>query len=110
MAGWQQVAREFNPEPLPADQAAVIRRAAVAAAREAAARPVSRRSPVIVIGGVLVTAVTAGIFVTRSQPDVPRPSPVISPAALRQLQFATPGGTRIIWQFNPEFSMRETLP
>jgi hypothetical protein len=28
----------------------------------------------------------------------------------RQLQFATPGGTRIIWVFNSEFEMRETMP
>jgi hypothetical protein len=25
--------------------------------------------------------------------------------ARRQLQFATPGGTRIIWVFNPDFSL-----
>ena len=110
MSGWQQVVRECNPEPLTVDQAAVIRRAAVAAAREMAARPSPRRSPIIVIGGMLVTAVTTGLFVARAQPEPARPSPVVSPAALRQLQFASPGGTRIIWQFNPEFSMRETLP
>jgi hypothetical protein len=28
----------------------------------------------------------------------------------RQLQFSTPGGTRIIWVFDPEFTMKETLP
>jgi hypothetical protein len=28
----------------------------------------------------------------------------------RQLQFSTPGGTRIIWVFDPEFSMKESLP
>jgi hypothetical protein len=28
----------------------------------------------------------------------------------RQLQFATPGGTRIIWVFDPEFTLKETTP
>lgn len=110
MPGWQQVARDCTPEPLSADQAALIRHAAVATAREIAARPRSRRSPIIVIGGMLITAVTTGIFVARAQPERSQPSPVVSPAALRQLQFATPGGTRIIWQFNPDFSLRESLP
>ena len=29
---------------------------------------------------------------------------------LRQLQFATPGGTRIIWVFDSEFEVKGTLP
>jgi hypothetical protein len=28
----------------------------------------------------------------------------------RQLQFSTPGGTRIIWVFDPQFTMKETMP
>jgi hypothetical protein len=28
----------------------------------------------------------------------------------RQVQFATPGGTRIIWTLDPDFKMREALP
>ena len=32
------------------------------------------------------------------------------PAERRQLQFATPGGTRIIWTFDPDFSVKETDP
>ena len=28
----------------------------------------------------------------------------------RQVQFATPGGTRIIWELNPDFRLTETLP
>ena len=28
----------------------------------------------------------------------------------RQLQFATPGGTRIIWIFDPDFTLKESLP
>ncbi len=28
----------------------------------------------------------------------------------RQVQFATPGGTRIIWTINPEFQLGEVMP
>jgi hypothetical protein len=28
----------------------------------------------------------------------------------RQVQFATPGGTRIIWTIDPNFQMREVMP
>jgi hypothetical protein len=110
MATWQQVLRESDPEPLPAHQAAAIRTMAVALAAERAARPAERHAPMLVIGSVLMTAVTAGILVARSHPVPRQPSPAVASPAVRQLQFATPGGTRIIWQFDPEFSLRETLP
>lgn len=110
MGGWQQVLRESRTEPLPADQAAAIRRMAIAAAIEHAGRPAKRRAPIVVIGGMLLTAVTGGLLVARSQPAPLRPSPVVATPDVRQLQFATPGGTRIIWQFDPEFSLRGTLP
>ena len=110
MVPWQQVLRESHTDPLPADEAAAIRRMAVALAADAASRPVERLAPMMVIGSVLVSAVTAGVLVTRSHPVPPQPSPVIASPGVRQLQFATPGGTRIIWQFDPEFSLRETLP
>jgi hypothetical protein len=32
------------------------------------------------------------------------------PAEQRQLQFQAPGGTRIIWVFNSEFDLKETIP
>lgn len=110
MVPWQTVLRESHTEPLPADQAAAIRRMAIALAAEGRSRPVERHGPMVVIGSVLVSAVTAGILVTRSHPVPPPPSPAVATPGIRQLQFATPGGTRIIWQFDPEFTLRETLP
>ena len=110
MVPWQQVLRESHTDPLPADQAAAIRRMAIALAAEGASRPVERLAPMMVIGSVLVSAVTAGVLVARSQPVPSQPSPAVGSPGIRQLQFATPGGTRIIWQFDPEFSLRETLP
>ena len=110
MGGWQQVLRESPTEPLTSDQAAAIRRMAIMAASERARQPLARHTPMVLIGGMLVTAVTGGVFVTRSHPaPAPRMPVVVSPA-VRQLQFATPGGTQIIWQFDPEFSLTETLP
>ena len=112
MAGWQQLLRDNPPAPLDVEQAARIRRTAITAVSEFAARPATRRTPAVVIGSILVSAVAAGLFVAWSQPAPPRYAPSASPgdASLRQLQFATPGGTRIIWEFNPEFTLRETLP
>jgi hypothetical protein len=110
MAGWQQVLRDSHTEPLTADQVAAIRRMTIAAAAERAARPAARHMPIVIIGSVLVTAATAGILVTRSHPAMPPPPPTIASPAVRQLQFATPGGTRIIWRFDPEFTLREPLP
>jgi hypothetical protein len=108
MAGWQQLLRESHPEPLTADQAAAIRRATIAAALNRV--PPARHAPVMIIGGILLTAATSGILVTRSHSSAALPSPIVTSPGIRQLQFATPGGTRIIWQFDPEFSLRETLP
>ncbi len=111
MTRWEQVLREWEPEPLDVEQAAAIRRAAVEAATEYEGRGPDRRAPAVIIGCLLTTAAMAGIFVARSQPPRRPDAPhVASPGALRQLQFATPGGTRIIWQFDPEFRLRETLP
>ena len=110
MDGWQLIARGSNPEPLTADQAAAIRQAAMRAAAEAAAQPSTRRAPMLIIGGMLGTAVTGGLFVARAQPE-PATTPFVArPAIVRQVEFATPGGTRIIWQFDPNFTLRETLP
>ena len=36
--------------------------------------------------------------------------PVASPPPPRQLQFATPGGTRIIWVFNSDLELKVTNP
>ena len=38
----------------------------------------------------------------------PRPEP--PGTERRQIHFATPGGTRIIWELNPRFTLQEALP
>lgn len=110
MTPWQHLLREYDPiEPLPTDAAAAIRRAVIVEARAAsAAAQATRLMPVFALGGALVLAVVGGVLVARAQPTV-----ASGPSAsgdVTQVQFATPGGTRIIWQFNSTFTMQGTTP
>ena len=113
MTRWQQILREHDPvAPLTADDAHAIRQRVIVEAR-AHARPgvPLRLAPVFALGGALAVAAMAGVFIAKAHPqmDAP-PATMAAPGAIRQLQFATPGGTRIIWQFNPDFTMQGTIP
>ena len=115
MINWQQVLRDHDPiEPLTADDASAIRRRVIAEAvrAQALSMPIRRLAPVWALGGALTMAAIAGILVARTHPPAPPEIRDVPSATgdMRQLQFSTPGGTRIIWQFNPDFSLRETLP
>jgi hypothetical protein len=63
------------------------------------------------IAATIALTLAAGITVGRLLPpprEMPREARAIAQAAdatgaRRQLQFATPGGTRVIWVFDPEF-------
>jgi hypothetical protein len=115
MINWRQVLRDHDPiEPLTADEASAIRHRVIAEAVRAqvSSTPLRRLAPVWALGGVLTMAAVAGILVARTHPPAPPQIPAAPSATgdMRQLQFSTPGGTRIIWQFNPNFSLRETLP
>ena len=92
----------------------VMRRATMAAAEPRGTASLWP-GPLLVATTVAVT-LAAGVIVGRRLP-APRGvvsvrGPVIGPStdvagshvsARRQLQFATPGGTRVIWVFDPEF-------
>jgi hypothetical protein len=43
-------------------------------------------------------------------PAVPPVAPAVADVDCRQLQFATPGGTRIIWVFDPNLRLQESMP
>ena len=52
----------------------------------------------------------APVAIVQQAPQIDQPAVGVVPASatdasVRQLQFATPGGTRIIWVFNPDFSL-----
>jgi hypothetical protein len=62
---------------------------------------------VLMIGTGVVAGRRAAVRDARHPPAaaIPAESP-----QQQQLQFSTPGGTRIIWVFNSEFELRETIP
>ena len=111
--------READPvahEPgLSADEADRIRRGIVAAAgRQPSAAPGWPR-PRMVVATIALTVFAGVVVGTRFPRSRPQGGPhraaaavstntPASAAARRQLQFATPGGTRIIWVFDPEFN------
>ena len=91
-----------------------LRRAIVAAARDATKSAVWWPKPLAVAATVVVTS-TAGVLLGRALPrhdartasvrtERPSSSAPAADSERRQLQFATPGGTRIIWVFDPDFN------
>ena len=52
---------------------------------------------------LLVMAVGSGWWVRSS---VPETAPEFTQGRTRQLQFSTPGGTRILWTFNDDLELR----
>ena len=98
---------------LSAEHAASIRRAALAAAGQRPPTMASWPGPIFVAATVAAT-LAAGVALGRWLPApgatvfdssvAPSSSSSVASNARRQLQFATPGGTRIIWVFDPEFN------
>ena len=94
-------------------QAAALRRHIL----NATVRPDVVRTPwqqPLAVAAMVALTIAAGVAAgMRFAPagtvsDVPAAS---TPAdGRRQLQFSTPGGTRIIWVFDPEFQVKETVP
>jgi hypothetical protein len=127
MTDWRTRLRdEIDPasaERLTPEAARAMRRAVVAVARaharEDASFPLKRA---LALAATVVLMIAAGISAgRRTDPAVlERPAPARSipsapardarPAANRQLQFSTPGGTRIIWIFNSDLNLKATNP
>jgi hypothetical protein len=89
-----------------------MRRAIVAAAEAGAPRIPRWRQPlalaamtVLAAGGVMLAHRFAD-HRERTRMTAPPPAPI----SATQLQFRTPGGTRIIWTIDPSFQLRGTLP
>ena len=100
--------REAGLSPAEIDR---IRSHVLTAKREA----VSRLDAVFVaLAATLLLAITGGVLLTRAplpasgpvEPSAAAPSDVTTKSTLRQLQFSAPGGTRVIWTFNPNFEVR----
>jgi hypothetical protein len=121
MNTWQQLLRDHDPAAAPNEarldvhEVEAIRRTAIAAAREPRPAPLRWKQPLAMAALIVVmigTGVVAGRRAAlRGTPTSPTATiPIESPQQQQQLQFSTPGGTRIIWVFNSEFEMRETIP
>jgi hypothetical protein len=102
-----------TPE-LSAEEAQAIRRVVVAAAH---AETVEARlwPGAIPMVAVVVIMIAVGIVAGRmiGPPDEPMEVAVgglVQPSERTQVQFATPGGTRIIWTLDPEFELQGSTP
>jgi hypothetical protein len=95
-------------------QAEHMRRQILSAARQPDVLRTPWQQP-LAVAAVIALTVAAGIIAGQRFPrdgEAPlSPGPEASSEdGRRQLQFSTPGGTRIIWVFDPEFSVKETVP
>jgi hypothetical protein len=103
-----------DDDKLPRDAALAMRRVVVAAVTSDAEAPFSWRSP-LAVGAALALMVVCGLVAGLRMPvPVDEPGLTIPRAPesgeRRQVQFATPGGTRIIWTIDPEFRLSEVIP
>jgi len=117
MTNWQTLLREGDPvrrEPaLPDDSVDRIRRAVLTAEPQPRSTSWTMRVTVASALGLLVAA--GGWLRETHESDRPLPpsqtndrggTPSADTGERRQLQFATPGGTRVIWVFNSDFNER----
>jgi len=104
---------------LSVEEAAAMRRVIVAAARVGRVEPARMWRLPLAVAATLVAMVGIGIAIGQhfdARPanlDSPDSSTGDSPArqmpaGARQLQFSTPGGTRIIWIFNSDLDLKTT--
>ena len=126
MTDWRMRLREADRAldgDLAAQTADRLRRAAVAAARAGAPRPIWSRTfaataaTLALACAALLTAlqgVTPSEDLASRTPDDGEPGVAAvsdgGSGERQQLQFSTPGGTRIIWVFDPAFDVKGTLP
>ena len=96
-------------------EASAIRRRVVSEAAGQPARRVAWRDA-FAIAAAIALVIAVGLTSGRrlSAPSVAPGGTAVAdssrPAERRQLQFSTPGGTRIIWTFDSDFSVKETNP
>ncbi len=68
----------------------------------------------LAVAAVVVAMVIAGAAAGRRMPPrgtaMPQEAAATVDEGRRQLQFSTPGGTRIIWTIDPNFHIREVMP
>jgi hypothetical protein len=110
--------READPlahEPgLSTTESLAMRRAVVRASREVR-RAVGWWPQPLAVAALVALMLAVGIAGGRRMPPPARslaagPDSTAPSPERRQLQFSTPGGTRIIWVFNSELNIKEVMP
>ena len=116
MTTWQTLLRDGDPAAdarLSVDDVAAMRRAVIVAAREPRPEGWAWQRP-LAMAMALVMMIASGIVAGRraaiDEATGPPPAVTADEPERRQLQFSTPGGTRIIWVFNSEFALKVTTP
>jgi hypothetical protein len=120
MNDWRTALRDADAgthAQLPPDHAQAMRRAVLAAVPPAVARPPRLWLQPLLVAATIALMIGTGAVAGRRAAVHAVPGGGSRTLALpadarepRQLQFATPGGTRIIWVFNPEFDRNESIP
>ena len=108
--------REDDPAEaeLPDADVQEMRRLVVAAAGPAAVS--AWTLPPVAVAALVALMVGGGLLAGRRAAErdalvVPiAPETPAAEGERRQLQFSTPGGTRIIWVFDSKFKLKDTLP
>ena len=112
MKTWQELLREHDPgvQRMDADAAARMRDTIVRAAKAAPLSP--RIWPMrFALAGFSCLVLMLSMLGTQRPLEVPQDRSLpVAGTERRQIQFATPGGTRIIWEINPDFTLGDTLP
>jgi hypothetical protein len=112
MKTWQQLLRESDPGEVPmAPEIAARMRDVVVRAGRTTAAPASVWPMRFALAAFACLVLMVSILGTGR--PIATPPDAVAPMAgseRRQIQFATPRGTRIIWEINPHFTLGETLP
>lgn len=102
-----------DPGLTPVEVAAIRRRTLAAVTPEPVFGAVWQRPLAVAV--MIALTLAGGILAGRHMRLAESAAAIADPVAAfegerRQLQFATPGGTRIIWIFDSEFDLKETTP
>lgn len=111
MKTWQQLLREHDPGDVSMDpEVARHMREVIVRTGPISAVTTSGWPVRLALAAFACLVLMMSIFGTGRSIATQEAVAPMTGAERRQIQFATPGGTRIIWELNPDFTLTETLP
>jgi hypothetical protein len=110
MKTWVDVLRDENDLEMTPNRAREMRRAVVGTVALPTRTPLLWRMVLASVAALIVLIAGAGDQGRAPEDASGAVTGSVPSGERRQIQFSTPGGTRIIWELNPEFSLKETLP